>query len=193
MSTHHSNLTDAIEWVRRYEPRTGTLVDEPFHPIPPNWRQFGAQRGIAHAETKFAEGVERVVFQCSECVSYDGGASAFRVGPRLVAKQAKYLEHMRSDKFHRTFLRTQCGCPSSDLWACYSPAASCVVHTTTVYVNYSVRLVLCSCTAGGLATSRPHRHGCDRVAPPTEAQMLLGRPFISTPHRRANTTCVACP
>ncbi|KAG2501020.1 hypothetical protein HYH03_000840 [Edaphochlamys debaryana] len=64
------------------------------------------ERGIAHAKHKFAEGAERVVFQCTEVVSHDG-YSALAVGPRLVAKSTRYQQHMRSADFHKTFCKTQ--------------------------------------------------------------------------------------
>ncbi|KXZ55302.1 hypothetical protein GPECTOR_3g437 [Gonium pectorale] len=65
------------------------------------------QRGIAHAAYKFAEGAERVVFQCTEVVSVDAGATGYSVGPRLVAKDTRHTEHLGCEKFHRTFCRTQ--------------------------------------------------------------------------------------
>ena len=67
-----------------------------------------AEFGVAHATHKFAEGAERVVFQCTEVVSFDGGRTAHSVGPRLVAKEARHVEHMGSGaKFHSNFCRTQ--------------------------------------------------------------------------------------
>ncbi len=67
-------------------------------------------RGIAHAKCKFGEGAERVVFQCSEVVSTDGGKTGFCVGLRLVAKQTRYEEHVKKEDFHRDFCRTQGMC-----------------------------------------------------------------------------------
>ncbi|KAG2448498.1 hypothetical protein HYH02_006389 [Chlamydomonas schloesseri] len=65
------------------------------------------QWGVAHARRAFSEGAERVVFQCTEVVSVDGGATAYAVGPRLVAKQSRHQEHLFDPRFHRTFCRTQ--------------------------------------------------------------------------------------
>ncbi|KXZ45262.1 hypothetical protein GPECTOR_56g358 [Gonium pectorale] len=65
------------------------------------------QRGIAHAAYKFAEGAERVVFQCTEVVSVDGGATGYSVGPRLVAKETRYTEHLRSKAYYPTLCRLQ--------------------------------------------------------------------------------------
>ena len=63
--------------------------------------------GVAHARRLFSEGAERVVFQCTEVVSVDGGATAYAIGPRLVAKQTRHQERVHDPKFHRTFCRTQ--------------------------------------------------------------------------------------
>ncbi|KAG2454441.1 hypothetical protein HYH02_001460 [Chlamydomonas schloesseri] len=66
-----------------------------------------AQYGVAHARVSFSEGGERVVFQCTEVVSVDGGATAYAVGPRLVAKQSRHEESLYDRKFNRTFCRMQ--------------------------------------------------------------------------------------
>ncbi len=68
---------------------------------------LNAQYGVAHARASFSEGVERVVFQCTEVVSVDGGKTAYTVGPRLVAKQSRHQEQLYNPKFNRTFCRTQ--------------------------------------------------------------------------------------
>ncbi len=92
----------------------GTWVDVPYMDTPfvrAVRSKFGdshhLQQGIAHAMFKFGEGAERVVFQCSEVVSLDGGKTAYCVGPRLVAKQPRHEQNMRREDFHRTFCRTQ--------------------------------------------------------------------------------------
>lgn len=90
--------------------RTGGMVDEPY--LIPGWVTSWAERsqlshGVARAHAKFAEGAERVVFQCTEVVSADGGATVYTCGPRLVAKEARHLQHLNDHKFHRTFCRTQ--------------------------------------------------------------------------------------
>ncbi len=91
------------------------------------WGEASVDQGVAHAMYKFGEGAERVVFQCSEVVSLDGGATAYCVGPRLVAKQPRYEQHMRKEDFHRTFCRTQGGC------------AACVPHWSLPWSG-------CNCT-----------------------------------------------
>ncbi|KXZ55301.1 hypothetical protein GPECTOR_3g436 [Gonium pectorale] len=97
---------------RKYDPATGSYVDVPFvrSALAVDLeRQYPGlvQRGIAHAAYKFAEGAERVVFQCTEVVSVDAGATGYSVGPRLVAKDTRHTEHLGCEKFHRTFCRTQ--------------------------------------------------------------------------------------
>ena len=66
-----------------------------------------SQHGLAYTEHSFAEGAERIVFQCSEVVSCDGGVNAVRVGPRLVAKETKFTQYLGQVDFHLTFCRTQ--------------------------------------------------------------------------------------
>ena len=40
-------------------------------------------------------------------ISFDGGYNAVRVGPRLVAKETKFVQLLAQLDFHRTFCRTQ--------------------------------------------------------------------------------------
>jgi hypothetical protein len=72
--------------------------------------------GVAFHRDPFAEGAERFVYRCREIYSmasdYNCAASdtnvAWRVGLRLVAKEAKDLEnHHQGRKFHETFARIQ--------------------------------------------------------------------------------------
>eukprot|EP00798_Chlamydomonas_sp_ICE-L_P022991 gene22991-30179_t len=63
--------------------------------------------GVAHATCSLANGAERVVFQCTDVVSFDGGETAYCVGPKLVAKQTRHQELMHDVEFHRKFCRTQ--------------------------------------------------------------------------------------
>lgn len=99
---------------RRWDPAACGMVDVPLSSTYSTGSSISTGgtglRGLAHAQHKFAEGAERVVFQCTEVVSYDGGRSGYSVGPRLVAKGPRHQEHLSSSSsFHRTFLRTQCG------------------------------------------------------------------------------------
>ncbi len=88
--------------------RTVSYTETPFVKSLYDMYSSRATRGIAHAKNMFGEGAERAVFQCSEVVSLDGGRTAYCVGPRLVAKQARYTQHVKkSAEFHRTFCRTQ--------------------------------------------------------------------------------------
>lgn len=66
-----------------------------------------SHHGLAYTEHSFAEGAERIVFQCSEVVSCDDGVNAVRVGPRLVAKETKFTQLLGQVDFHLTFCRTQ--------------------------------------------------------------------------------------
>ncbi|KAG2493615.1 hypothetical protein HYH03_008132 [Edaphochlamys debaryana] len=95
---------------QRYDLDSGSMVKckWPQYDMVDRWvRSYpDAQRGIAIRTYKFDEGAERAVFQCTQVVSIDGGASGYAVGPRLVAKQPRYAEHLRDDRFHRTFCRT---------------------------------------------------------------------------------------
>ena len=63
--------------------------------------------GLACTEDSFAEGAERIAFQCSEVVSCNDGVNAVRVGPRLVAKETKFTQYLDQVDFHLTFCRTQ--------------------------------------------------------------------------------------
>lgn len=54
--------------------------------------------GIAHAQGRFAEGAERVVYQCNEVLSCDGGEHAVRIGRRLVAKEARFTQQLDDHK-----------------------------------------------------------------------------------------------
>ncbi|GIL64651.1 hypothetical protein Vafri_18557 [Volvox africanus] len=98
---------------RQYDPVAKRMVDAPFttSPLPPGrgsaFSQPGTQRGVAHAMYKFAEGAERVVYQCTEVVSFDNGATGYCVGPHLVAKSTRFNEHLQTEEFHRDFCRTQ--------------------------------------------------------------------------------------
>ncbi|KAG2455009.1 hypothetical protein HYH02_000834 [Chlamydomonas schloesseri] len=96
---------------RQYDRHAGELVDAPFAATD-QLRAYTAKHpdaevGVAHGRNWFSEGAERVVFQCTEVVSVDGGATAYAVGPRLVAKQSRHEEQVFDPKFHRTFCRTQ--------------------------------------------------------------------------------------
>ncbi|KAG2450987.1 hypothetical protein HYH02_004259 [Chlamydomonas schloesseri] len=64
--------------------------------------------GLAVRQRKFSEGAERAVFQATELFVASGGY-AFAVGPRLVAKQPRYLEQLTGamDFQHETFCRVQ--------------------------------------------------------------------------------------
>ncbi|PNW84737.1 hypothetical protein CHLRE_03g156650v5 [Chlamydomonas reinhardtii] len=98
---------------RQYDRHAGELVDVPLaaaHQLRAYQEQHPhaeIQLGVAHGRNWFSEGAERVVFQCTEVVSVDGGATAHAIGPRLVAKQSRHEEQVFEPKFHRTFCRTQ--------------------------------------------------------------------------------------
>eukprot|EP00798_Chlamydomonas_sp_ICE-L_P022996 gene22996-30184_t len=96
----------------RYNVDKSVMEDVDFMAIKPSMKTFlpkgiKGERGVAHATWTFANGAERVVHQCTEVVSYDGGEMAFCVGPSLVAKQTIHNEYMGDGKFHKTFCRTQ--------------------------------------------------------------------------------------
>ncbi|GLC46882.1 hypothetical protein PLESTB_000663900 [Pleodorina starrii] len=96
---------------RRYDARERKFVDAPFtssDPVPA-WEQKypRMQKGIAHAMNAFGEGAERVVYQCTELVTFDGGVTGYCVGPRLVAKTSRYTQHLDDKEFHLDFCRTQ--------------------------------------------------------------------------------------
>ncbi|GIL85914.1 hypothetical protein Vretimale_8980 [Volvox reticuliferus] len=96
---------------RRYDPATKRMVDAPFttsEPVP-SWgcAYPEMKKGVAHAMHKFGEGAERVVYQCTEVVSFDGGKTGYCVGPRLVAKSTRFNEYLQTEEFHRDFCRTQ--------------------------------------------------------------------------------------
>eukprot|EP00198_Chlamydomonas_reinhardtii_P005799 XP_001695135.1 predicted protein [Chlamydomonas reinhardtii] len=69
--------------------------------------QATAQRGLAVRRQKFGEGAERAVFQATVVVV--SGSSAYTVGPRLVAKQPRFLEQLTGAmRFQQeTFCRVQ--------------------------------------------------------------------------------------
>ncbi|GFR40057.1 hypothetical protein Agub_g595 [Astrephomene gubernaculifera] len=96
---------------RKYNPNTRSMEDAPFmeSELVRGWERSypRLQRGIAHRMYKFGEGAERVVFQCTEVVSFDGGVTAVCVGPRLVAKSTRFKQHLEDASFHRTFCKTQ--------------------------------------------------------------------------------------
>lgn len=96
---------------KRYDPATKKMIEVPLHTKYTFRAHYKSECvGIAHAQHKFAEGAERVVFQCTECHSLDGGATAYAMGPKLVAKSTRHQERLNSHDFHRTFMRTQGGC-----------------------------------------------------------------------------------
>ncbi|PNH12275.1 Eukaryotic elongation factor 2 kinase [Tetrabaena socialis] len=97
---------------QRYDLGLGEMVAEPFtnSPLVENWQRAypdKMQRGVAHAKLKFGEGAERVVYQCCEVVSVDGGLTAHCIRPRLVAKSTRFSQHLDDADFHRVFCRTQ--------------------------------------------------------------------------------------
>lgn len=115
-------ISDGVDWEvyvgpnflhkRKCDSLRKTMVDSSFtcsEPVP-TWEKHypRMQKGIAHAMVKFGEGAERVVYQCTEVVSFDGGKTGYCVGPRLVAKSSRYKEHLDIDQeFHREFCHTQ--------------------------------------------------------------------------------------
>jgi hypothetical protein len=77
-------------------------ISEEFVDIP---MEIGSQ-GVAHSRKMFAKGAERVCFHCYEFKNVDA-ESMERVGPKLVAKQSKHVEHLLQSDFHKTFCRVQ--------------------------------------------------------------------------------------
>jgi hypothetical protein len=63
-------------------------------------------KGVAHSRKWFAQGAERLCFHCYEFKNVDA-ESMERVGPKLVAKESKHVEHLLQSDFHKTFCRVQ--------------------------------------------------------------------------------------
>eukprot|EP00798_Chlamydomonas_sp_ICE-L_P013595 gene13595-19468_t len=118
--TEEQVLTNGVDWdlycganfvnKMRYNLTTDSMEQVAFTPIKASFaRQLPlvGKMGVAHATCSLANGAERVVFQCTDVVSFDGGETAHCVGPKLVAKQTRHQELMHDVEFHRKFCRTQ--------------------------------------------------------------------------------------
>ena len=63
--------------------------------------------GVAWARAKLSEGAERVVFKCTEVMADEENRRGIRVGPRLVAKETRFVQQLDDAGFHLSFCRAQ--------------------------------------------------------------------------------------
>jgi len=122
---HADRYTEQISWASNWNVYSGRdfickeicgaageLMD-----VTAELRTSGAD-GVAYYHKSFAEGMERVAYRCTEVQR--GSASGERFvqdrtagerfvpfGPKLVAKETKYVENMKDSSFHDTFCRIQ--------------------------------------------------------------------------------------
>eukprot|EP00798_Chlamydomonas_sp_ICE-L_P022993 gene22993-30181_t len=102
--TRYNLTTDSMEKVA-FTPIKASFVRQ--LPIVETKEKRKKKMGVAHATCSLANGAERIVYQCTDVVSYNGGQTAYCVGPKLVAKSSIHQEHVYDVEFHRKFCRTQ--------------------------------------------------------------------------------------
>ena len=95
--TYHC-YTGTLRWKRRFDRNYRDFVDVPL--------SAGAT-GVAIYSSKFAHGVERNVFHCTEITGTGQVGWTRATGEWLVTKETRYEEQMSSAGFHTTMAKVQ--------------------------------------------------------------------------------------